>query len=61
MTVIWPWTNRKVFSSDEVMEDILDTEVGRSKADRLGSAMCGHRTGRIVGNTPGEEVYLVIQ
>lgn len=43
------------------MEAILDTEVGRSKADRLGSAMCGHRTGKIVGNTPGEEVYLVIQ
>lgn len=43
------------------MVNTAGKEIGRRKAERLGSAMCVDRTGRIVGSMAGEEFYFVIK
>lgn len=44
-----------------MVEITVGTEIGRSKGERLGSAMCIDKTGRTVGSAAGEEVYSVIK
>lgn len=44
-----------------MMGNIAGTETGRGKEEWLERATCIHRTGWIVGNTSGKEVYLVIK